>query len=328
MPATAARPFSFPSFARGSPRSGAPTRSPSTRGIFRLADPKITLASVASMVLGGALAARDGPLAWGWLALTVFGIFCLEAAKNASGEIVDFDSGTDLGIAPEDRSPFSGGKRVIVDRLLTRGETALVAAAFYGLGVAAGLAIVAFREPAVLWIGVAGVLLAFFYHAPPLQLSYRGLGEAAVGTAYGPLIACGTYLVQRGEVSRAVVLASVPLGLLILAFLWINEFPDYRADLAAGKRNLVVRLGRPRAARAFAAIVAAAFAMAAALPLAGLPRGLWAGLLALPLGMAAARRLIAEPESTARIVPAQGWTLLCFVLFAIFSAAGVLLVRA
>ena len=36
---------------------------------------------------------------------------------------------------------------------------------------------------------------------------------------------------------------------LIAAFLWVNEFPDYRSDLAAGKRTWVVRLGRRKAAR-------------------------------------------------------------------------------
>jgi len=34
-------------------------------GLWRLADPKISLASMASMVLGAAAAARDGSLDWG-----------------------------------------------------------------------------------------------------------------------------------------------------------------------------------------------------------------------------------------------------------------------
>jgi UbiA prenyltransferase family len=105
-----------------------------------------------------------------------------------------------------------------------------MAAIFYALGVAAGLAIVAFREPSVLWLGLGGVFLAYFYHAPPFQLSYRGFGELAVAFAYGPLITCGTYLVQRRAISPEVALLSLPLGLLIAAFLWINEFPDCKAE--------------------------------------------------------------------------------------------------
>jgi hypothetical protein len=44
--------------------------------------------------------------------------------QNASGELYDHDSGTDRAVAPEDRSPFSGGKRVLADGLLTRAQTA------------------------------------------------------------------------------------------------------------------------------------------------------------------------------------------------------------
>ena len=140
-------------------------------GFWRLADPKISLASFAPLFLGAAAAPAGGPLHWGWLAVTVAGIFALEVAKNASGEVFDYDSGTDLAIRPEDRSPFSGGKRVLVDGLLSRGETWAIAVAGYALSVAAGLGIVAFREPRVLWIGLAGVACAYFYHAPPLRLA-------------------------------------------------------------------------------------------------------------------------------------------------------------
>lgn len=291
-------------------------------GIWRLADPKISLASMASLFLGACAAARHGPLSWGWLAVTVAGIFAIEVAKNASGEVFDFDSGTDLAVAAEDRSPFSGGKRVMVDGLLTRGETVAVAAVCYVLGAAAGLAIVFLREPRVLWLGVAGMACAYFYHAPPLRLSYRGLGEAVVGICYGPLICCGTYLVQRGSVPPRIVALSAPLGILIAAFLWINEFPDYIADRKAGKRTLVVRLGRRAASLVFIAILAAAFVLLLAQPLLGLSTGVWLGALSIIPAVLAARSLYRNPERTARIVPAQGQTLVAFLLLAVGSGIG------
>lgn len=293
-----------------------------TEGIRRLADPRITLASVASLLVGTAAAAREGPLSWGWLALTVVGIFLLEVAKNASGELFDYDSGTDLAVLPEDRSPFSGGKRVLVDGVLTRRQVASVAGAAYVLGASAGLAIALFREPHVLWLGVIGVACAFFYHAPPLALSYRGLGEVAVALCYGPLIATGTFLVQRGTIDRTVILAALPLGLMIAAFLWINEFPDARADSASGKRTLVVRLGRKRASQGFAFILGAAFLGLAVLPLAGLPLGVWLGFAGLPSADAAAHRLRRHAEQTAALIPAQASTLHAFLLHALGVSLG------
>ena len=294
-------------------------------GIWRLADPKISLASVASMTVGAAAAHAAGPLAWGWLALTVLGIFLVEVAKNASGEVVDFDSGTDLAIRPEERSPFSGGKRVLVDGLLTRAQAIFVAAACYAAALAVGLAIVFYREPDVFGYALAGVALAYFYHAGPLRLSYRGLGEVAVAVTYGPLICLGTYLVQRGNIAPVPLLLSIPLGLLIAAFLWANEFPDARADAASGKRTLVVRLGRPEASRALLSILVAAFTLVAALPLAGVPAGAWLGLVAVGPAVQAARNLLAGPEDMQRIVPAQAQMLMAFLLYAAGVAVGLLL---
>ncbi len=301
--------------------------SPIWSGVWRLADPKISLASMASMFLGASVAARDGPLAPGWLALTVFGIFAIEVAKNASGETIDFRTGADLAVAVKDRSPFSGGKRVIVDALLTPGQTAVVAGVAYLLGIAAGLLIVALRTPDILWVGVAGVACAFFYHAPPLKLSYRGLGELAVGLCYGPLIASGTYLVQRGRGSPEVTLVSMPLGLMIAAFLWINEIPDCEADRQAGKHTLVVRLGRRRAGQVFAGLVAVAYAMLLLLPVGGVALGVWLGLIGVVPGIRAARTLLSYPADTAHVIPAQAGTLLSFVLMALGTGTGLVMVH-
>jgi len=61
------------------------------------------------------------------------------------------------------------------------------------------------------------------------------------------------------------------------------------------------------------------------LPAAGLPLTTWLGLAGLPHGAAAARRLLRDDRATAEIIPAQGWTLLSFVLMALGSGVGVLL---
>lgn len=293
-------------------------------GFWRLADPKITLASTASMFLGAAAAARDGPLDACLLAATVLGIWAVEVAKNASGEVFDYDGGTDLAVRPEDRSPFSGGKRVLVDGLLSREQTIGISVAGYAVGAAVFQALIRQGPPGLVCLGLAGAALSFFYHAPPLRLSYRGLGEAAVALAYGPLISGGTYLLQRGVLPAKILLLGCPLGLMIGAFLWVNEFPDHDADRATGKRTCVVRLGRPRAAAAFAVIVVAALALLAALPALGFPPAVCLGGVAAWPAARAARRLLAAPESTPDIIAAQEWTLKAFLLLAVGTGMGLL----
>jgi len=296
-------------------------------GLGRLADPRLTLASVSSMLLGAAAAAREAPLDFAWLSATVIGILSLEVAKNASGEITDFDSGADLGVSPADRSPFSGGRRVLIDGLLSRRQICAISAVTYTIGIAIGLTIAALHEPRILAVGLVGTALAWCYGAAPLRLAYRGGGEIAVAVVYGPLICVGTFLVQHHSLTPGIIWLSLPLGLLVGGFLWINEFPDYLADCSAGKKNLVVRLGRVRAGHAFTAILASAFGLQLMLPLFALPRTVWLGLVGVPFAWAAARRVAAGPENTPRIIRAQRWTLQSFIILSAATSLGFFLVR-
>jgi 1,4-dihydroxy-2-naphthoate octaprenyltransferase len=299
---------------------------PFWQGFWRLADPKISLASFAGILLGACLAAADYGLAWGWLALTVLGVFCVEVAKNASGELVDYDSGTDLAIAAADHSPFSGGKRVMVDGLLSRSQTRALAAIFFLAAILIGLVIVGWRDSRVLSFGLLGIALAWYYHGGSLRLSYRGFGELAVALAYGPLVVCGTYFVQTGYLSAPLLHVAMALGLLVAAFLWINEFPDFQADRQAGKNNLVVRLGKDRAALGYVLIVTSGYAWLV-LTVIYYPsaRGLLGGMIgAFPAGFSA-WRLLQSNGVTARLIPAQVASLGSFVLMAAGAGLGYLL---
>lgn len=296
-------------------------------GVWRLSDPKISLASIASMTLAAGAAARAGDLSPTWLVLSVLGVLAIEIAKNASGDVVDWDSGVDVAVRADERTPFSGGKRVIVDGLLTRAQTLRVAAVAYATGIAIGVVIATMREPRVWPLGVAGVATAFFYHAFPLRLSYRGWGEVAVACCYGPLIACGTYLVQQHRVEGPVVPLAILLGVLIAAFLWVNEFPDARADEQAGKSTLVVRMGKARAARVFAVLAVGPFVVLVLLALAGLPHGALLALFGVVPAARAVRIVLSAPDDSRRLVAAQTSTLTAFVLFALGGAAGLVLWR-
>ena len=63
-------------------------------GFWRLADPKISITSAASMAVGAAPAAGDAGFSWLWLLVLGLALFCMEVAKNAWGDVYDYDSGT------------------------------------------------------------------------------------------------------------------------------------------------------------------------------------------------------------------------------------------
>ena len=230
-------------------------------GFWRLADPKISITSAASMAIGAALAARDGSFSWLWLLVMGLAMFCMEVAKNAWGDVYDYDSGTDQAVKPEDRTDFSGGKRVLVDNILTRKQTWGIAFVFGVAGLILGAMLVFLREPSIFWLGTVALVLGWSYHGPPLQLAYRGLGELDVVLIYGPVIALATYALLTHQYHADVIWASLPLGLFVAAFLWVNEFPDHDADRSVGKNNLVVQLGKHRASRVLPVIYLAALAL-------------------------------------------------------------------
>jgi 1,4-dihydroxy-2-naphthoate octaprenyltransferase len=285
-------------------------------GFWRLADPKISITSVASIAIGAGVAADHPGFSWAWLMVLGLAMFGMEVAKNAWGDVFDYDSGTDLAVLPEDYTDFSGGKRVLVDGILTRRQTWAIAFGFALAGLALGALMVFVREPAVFWPGLVGLLLGWSYHGPPLQLAYRGLGELDVVLCYGPIIALSTFILMTGEYSSAVIALSLPLGVLIAAFLWVNEFPDYFADLGAGKNNLVARLGKRRAARLLPLIYLVGFAGLVALPaLCAMPTSIYWGLLAVPAAGLACFWVWQNPEGFHRQKPAQPAALFAFVLY-------------
>ncbi|MGK7295077.1 MAG: prenyltransferase [Candidatus Wenzhouxiangella sp. M2_3B_020] len=286
------------------------------RGIWRLADPKISLTSVAGITVGATLAHHDVGIAWNWLGVTLLAYFCIEVAKNAWGEVFDYDSGVDQAVAREDRTSFSGGKRVLVENLLTRRQTWLMAAGFSAAGIALGCLIVFWREPLALWIGVAGFLLGWSYHGPPLQLAYRGLGELDVVICYGPLIVLSTYLIQTHQLSWLSFWLSLPLGFLIAAFLLVNEFPDYEADRRHGKRNLVARLGPDHARWLVPGVYGMGLVSIVLLPVTGLPGTVWLGALAALPAAWVSVLVLKQPRSFYRHTPAQPLALVSFLLYA------------
>jgi 1,4-dihydroxy-2-naphthoate octaprenyltransferase len=182
---------------------------------------------------------------------------------------------------------WSGGSRVLVDDELPRGVALVAAIVLAAIGVVLAAALAVTTGDA----GIAATLaampaLAWAYSAPP-RLCARGLGEldtAIVVTALVPWLGFALQAPDRRGAAQ-LALSIVSPALLQIAMLLAIEFPDAAGDARAGKRTLVVRLGAARAAKLYAALVAAAFAWPGVAYALGLPArvALAAALLA-PIG--------------------------------------------
>ena len=99
--------------------------------------------------------------------------------------------------------------------------------------------------PYTLLLGCLGALPGFFYSTRPIRLVQTGWGEPFIGLCYGWLpVACAFYI-QSAYLHPMIHWVSVPIALSITNVILMNEFPDYAADRTVGKRNLLVRLGKP-----------------------------------------------------------------------------------
>lgn len=106
----------------------------------------------------------------------------------------------------------------------------------------------------LLWVVGITLILGIFYSAPPLKLSYRGLGELIIGIIFGPLLMVGISLAGCGHIDATIAMISVPVGLLVINILFTHSFLDMEADKAAGKMTLA-RLLKSNTANLIAVIV-------------------------------------------------------------------------
>lgn len=183
--------------------------------------------------------------------LTLFGALCIHAGLNLLNDY--FDKKVDDITIP---TPFSGGSRAIQNNLLKPKVVLIESVVFFVIGSMIGLYLNSIlKGNIILYIGLIGMFLAVFYSAPPIALERSYLGEIAVGLGFGPVMVVGAYYVQSERIDWLPLLASIPIGILILLILYINEFPDYPFDKKEGKRNLVTLLGRKKASIGYALLM-------------------------------------------------------------------------
>jgi 1,4-dihydroxy-2-naphthoate octaprenyltransferase len=192
--------------------------------------------------------------------LTLLGVSGAHLGVNLANDYFDYLSGADRHNA--DR-PFSGGGDALRRDGVAPARVRRWFLTCFAVALAIGLYLLYKVEAGRGWI-LAIMLLGFaggyYYTAPPLKLAYRGLGELDIFLFLGPAPVLGTYAVLTGTVTPRAFLLSMPIAGLIALLLWINQYTDVETDQAAGKRNLVVRLGRRRARWGYLALNVFVFA--------------------------------------------------------------------
>ena len=208
-------------------------------------------------------------VSWSLLGLTILGGSFLHIGTNTANDYFDHTSGTDEANYNY-MVPYSGGSRSIQMGLISAKGMLTVSLVSFALSAVVGVPLILRAGINILWLGLIGFVSGFFYTAPPFRFASRkGLGELLIGLNFGPLMVVGSALVQTQEVLPEALLAGIPIGLLVAAIVYMNEFPDHDGDKATGKDTLIVVFGPEKARMGYVLLVAGAFISIAVMALIG-----------------------------------------------------------
>lgn len=91
---------------------------------------------------------------------------------------------------------------------------------------------------------IFGNLLGWFYTAPPIKFSYRGLGEISTMLAIGFVVPSMGYYVMKGFIDMNYLIFTIPLLMYGVYFILSVEIPDMETDRLSGKKSFVTKNGR------------------------------------------------------------------------------------
>ncbi|MGD9762694.1 MAG: 1,4-dihydroxy-2-naphthoate polyprenyltransferase [Candidatus Binatia bacterium] len=255
-------------------------------GVWLLAIRPATLtAAIAPVMVGCALAQRQGGFLLGPALAALAGALLLQVGVNLANDVDDFERGADTGAR-------LGPTRVTQHGLLTAAAVRRTAWLAFGLAAVVGVYLIAVAGWPIAVIGIAAIIAGWAYTGGPWPLGYHGLGEVFVFIFFGMVAVLGTAFVQTGTVTPLAVAAALPVSALVTAILVVNNARDIESDAAVGKRTLAVRWGGKSMRDLYAWLIAVAYAAPLALWVTGRTSA-WVllPLLTLPLAARLATRM-------------------------------------
>lgn len=304
-----------------------PARSPARPSraglVFRATRPQYLPTSLVPALAGGLAAIGVDGAQWALLPVALLALLCVHAGTDVINDVEDAARGVDSAEKIDNSRVFNTGLMSIV-------EGRRLALAFFAAAFVLGLVLVAVQGPALLVIGVLGILGGAGYSAGPRPLKFAGLGEASIVFLMGPLITQGAYTAVTGDPFHAPAfwIGFAP-GLLIAATVSGNNLSDIPGDRAAGVRTLAVRLGFDNARLLYLALIGLAYATPVVVWLAGLFEvPILLGLLTLPLATGRVEQVrTAREEGSESLASLPLRTAQLHLLFCLMLVAGVVLSR-
>jgi 1,4-dihydroxy-2-naphthoate octaprenyltransferase len=210
--------------------------------------------SVIPVLAGGSLAAVDGRFSWAPFLAALAAAMLVQSGTNVANEVYDVRKGIDTITSPR------ASQAVLKGRFTESGAHAFSIALFV-VGTALGVYLVYLRGPAMLALGIFGLVGGYTYTAPPFQYKYKGLGVPMIFALMGPLTVVGSYFAVSGTWDWHALVLSAPVGLLVAAIVHGNDWRDIGDDTRAGIVTLSSKIGRRWAHYSYLGLVLGAYAV-------------------------------------------------------------------
>jgi len=233
--------------------------------------------------------------------LVMAGAILLHASVNAYNNYFDYRSTIDHKTV---KTPFSGGVDLIVKGKIKPATAFTVASACLLGATLIGAYFLERFFALLLPLMIYGVVAILAYS--PVLSKVPAVSEVLAGTGFG-LMGLGAYITQTGVVDATGISILVPVSILVALLLFLNEFPDSDVDKGAGRRHLVILLGKRKSALVYVAgLIATYLSILASVIFVAAPPTVLIALATSPLAYKAGRTAVQNYESTAQLIPALG----------------------
>lgn len=200
--------------------------------------------SVSGIVMGSALAYREGAFRWGIFVLALLTTVLFQVLSNFANDYGD-------GIRGTDNADRLGPERALQSGKITPGEMRRVIGVTVLLSIVSAVSLIYVSFGSNQWLyfliffvlGLLCVGAAIKYTVGKGAYGYMGLGDVFVFVFFGLVGVLGSYFLYTQMLEWGEVLPAVAIGLLSVGVLNLNNMRDYENDERSGKHTLVVKMG-------------------------------------------------------------------------------------
>lgn len=213
-----------------------------------------------STCLAGIMAYAYGSFSIFLFALTMIGLLIAHTAANMANDWYDVKNGVDENAPTAEYRPHP-----LLFGEVDKGTYKLVVFGLYAIGLGISLYLTWLQGLPVLIFSALGVFFGVFYTADPIKFKYHSLGEISVFLAFGPLMVGGAFYAITGSFSWAPLLASTPIGLLIVLVVYANNLRDKEFDAQVGISTVATGMQETAGMRYYTILLALAYLSTVAL---------------------------------------------------------------